>query len=284
MTTMSPPNLAPLPAATRFRGAISARLLRPRRWYRANAVLSALLVCTLVVEHPSTARASIFGEESAILSAILGEDIAQVAQMVQTVANLYTQIRQLTTMIQQGATVLQNFKSPEDIQQLLGFAQSLLAKGGTIERNIRLLHFKLNAIDQDRHDVFPEMRDVSTDEFQARAQTWNAALKESSMVAMRAQTSVDTLQARLEHAQKLQQDSEAAEGVVGQLQIVVKSLALLHTDLASIEANLAYGQRVTATWAGVQSAEEDRAAEESRRMLENYTSRGGTPRKLSKLP
>jgi len=243
-----------------------------------------VLVAALVLEPPSAVKASIFGEESAILSAILGEDIVQVAHMAETVANLYTQIRQLERIFDQGTTLLQNFKNPRDILEFIRFARTLLAQGGLIERNIRLLHFKLMSIDEDRKKVFPELTDVPTDEFKAKARTWNAALQESSMVAMRAQTSVASLQARLDYAKKLQEDSESAEGVVGQLQIMTKMLGLLHADLTALEVNLVYGQRVTATWGGVQSAEQERSAEENQRMLQNYTSRGAQPRKLTALP
>jgi conjugal transfer/entry exclusion protein len=167
---------------------------------------------------------------------------------------------------------------------LLRHTQALLRKKDGIERNVRLLHYKLEQIDKDREEVFPELEHMPTHEFQGRAKKWNAALKESSTVAMRAQTSVAGLQERLEISTKLQRDSEAAEGIVGQLQLIVKSLALLHTDLSGIEQNLAYGQRVTATMAGVQSAEEERMTEEGSRMLNNYRYRGTEPRRLQALP
>jgi len=260
-----------------------ARHVRPRH---ARVLTSATfgLVVVLLCEQPSAVRASIFGEESAILSAILGENIVQVASMAETVANLYTQIRQLESIYDQGTTLLQTLKKPQDVLKLLQFAKSLLAQGGQIERNVRLLHYKLTAIEEDRKKVFPELADVPAEEFKSKARTWNAALQESSMVAMRAQTSVDSLQARLDYVHGLLDDSESAKGVVAQLQIANKMLGLLHADLAALEANLAYGQRVTATWGAVQSAEYDRATEEGQRMLDNYKSRGSAPRKLSSLP
>jgi P-type conjugative transfer protein TrbJ len=258
------------------------RQRRVRRFVRRWA--ASLLIATVGLSQPTTTHAGIFGEDTAVLSAILSQNIAQLAQMVQTVSNLQMQIRQLTTVIQQGSTMLQTVKDPQSVLRLLRLTQSMLRKEGAIERDINLLHFKMKQIHDDQEDVFPSMDRVPSSEFQAKARKWNSALKESSSVAMRAQTSVESLESRLDHATQLQQDSEAAEGVVGQLQLVVKALALLHTDLSAIEQNLAYGERVTATMAGVQAAEEDRASEDSRRMLQNYTARGTTSRRLETLP
>lgn len=258
------------------------RQRRPGIWIRIPSI--ALLAVSVAVMKPSTGRASIFGEETAVLSAILAENISEVAQAVQTVTHLYTQIRQLTTMIEQGSTMLQKFDDPQDVLRMLRLAQSTLREEGAIERDVSKLQYKLAAIDKDTKEVFPEMQNVPTHEFQAKAKSWYTALKESKTVAMRAQTSVETLGQRLEFSTKLQRDSEAAEGIVGQLQLIQKALALLHTDLSAIEQNLAYGERVTATMAGVQAAEEERASEEGRRMLENFRHRGSDPRRLEALP
>jgi P-type conjugative transfer protein TrbJ len=278
----SPESATPSTASLCIAAQWPRRERRLCRWGRVPWILVVLAALTL--QAPSSGHASIFGEDTAVLSAILSQNIAQLAQMVQTVSNLYSQIRQLTTMIEQSDTMLRTVKDPTDVLRVLRYSQALLRKEGAIERNVRLLEYKLKVVDDDRAKVFPDMESVPTHEFQAKAQTWNDALKESSMVAMRAQTSVDTVEERLDQVTKLQHDSEGAEGIVGQLQIVVKELAVLHTDLTAIEQNLAYGERVTATMAGVQAAEEDRATEESRRMLKNYTSRGPTPRRLEELP
>lgn len=249
-----------------------------------TSVALAGAVVALSLQTPARARAQILGFDSAVLSAILAEEIAQVAQLVQTVVSLETQIRQLTTMIQQGDTMLAAFRSPEDLLTALRYSQRVLRKRDGIEKNVRLLHFKLDAIDQDRLEVFPELGPVATADIPQKARTWNAALKESSAIAMRAQTNVATLQERLDASDALQGHSAQAPGIVGQLQLVVQQLGLIHTALGSIEANLAYGQRVTATMAGVQAAEQERHEEEGRRMMLNYTDRGPPPRVLTELP
>jgi P-type conjugative transfer protein TrbJ len=242
-----------------------------------------LLGCALALG-PETVHASIFGEENATLAAILSEDIAQVAEMVKTVSNLATQIQQLRTMIQQGETVLRGLKDPQGILDLLDFAQSTLGTLRRIDTDVRRLRYKLQLIDRDRQQVFPELADVPTGDFQSKARNWNAALAESSAVAMRAQTSITSLEARTTRMTRLQGDSDAAEGIVGQLQIVVRALALLHTDLGALEMNLATGQRVTAAMAGIQAAEAQRVDETNKRMLENYTYQGAPSRVLSELP
>lgn len=259
--------------------------LKLRLGSRARRFAAAMLLASAAVLHPpSNARASIFGEETLVLGAILKEEIAQVAQMVQTVMNLETQVRQLTTVINQGDILLSTFKSPQGMLASLRYAQNMLRREATLQQNMRHLKFRLETIDKERQEVFPEMGAVKTEDIPKKARAWNAALKESSEAAMRAQTSVDSIQKRLDYSNELQQHSDETRGVVGQLQLVNKSLGLLHTDLAAIESNLAHGQRVTATMAGVQAAETERAEEEKRRLMENYTEVGPPPRVLERLP
>lgn len=121
-------------------------------------------------------------------------------------------------------------------------------------------------------------------DFPKKARDWNTAMRESTVVAMRAQTSVESLQARAQAQEKILNTSKTAEGVVGQLQAVVSNLALLHSDLAAIETNLAAGMRVTAAWAAQQSAQADLAAEDHKRMLEGYADDDAPEAVLTELP
>jgi conjugal transfer/entry exclusion protein len=261
--------------------ATQARVRRRARWGRLPC---ALLLSGSLVLRARVAEASIFGEENATLGAILGEDIAQLAEMIKTVAGIAAQIEQLKAIVQQGGQVLHGVSNPQGVLNLLNYAQNTLATLNRIDSDAKMLRYKLDGIDQDRKEVFPEMSSVPSSDVQQKAHNWNAALQESSKIAMRAQTSVQSLQQRMDGVTKLQNDSDAADGVVGQLQIVVRMLAVLHTDLAATELNIAAGQRVTASMAGIQAAEADRIEENNKRMLDNYTSRGATPRLLLELP
>lgn len=258
---------------------------------RAGKALAAALSAVLVVVQPLSppkASASIFGEENATLGAILGESIAQLAEMAKTVAGITAQIQQLQmifsqgeTMITQGETVLRGIGDPDGIVQLLRYAERTLRLAG---RTTRFLKYNIDTIEREYEKVFPELEDVPTPEFRQKARTWNAALKESSARAMQAQTSVATLQQRMDRMEQLLTATDSASGVVEQLQLVVRGIGVLHTDLMEIESNIAFGQRVTAALGAVEAAEAERADAVQTRMLEGYTNPGKPARVLEDLP
>jgi len=246
-------------------------------------LVSALLVAAAV---PPSARASIFGEENATLIAILAEEIEAVLQAYRTVEGIVQQISKLETMIGQGKTMLRQLDNPQGFYNLLVFAQQATRTLQTLDANIKHLGYRFEQISGQHRAVFPTQQSLAampSGDFRQRAQTWNDALRESSEVAMRVQTSVRTLEDRGRTLEHILQASGSAEGVVGQLQAVVNGLALLHSDLVAIEENLAAGQRVTATWAGVHASERELGRERRKRMMQGYTNPGATPRMLKEL-
>jgi conjugal transfer/entry exclusion protein len=238
----------------------------------------------LALVPPPKAAASIFGEENATLAAILGEDIAQLAEMVKTVASLGQQIARLESIIAQGETVLRSAADIQGLDDLIAFTRHTQSLVRRFDSDVRLLQYKLDKIDRAREKIFPDLEDVPSEELPAKARTWNAALKESSKVAMRAQTSVETLQARMDRMENLLRTTDTSTGVVETLQTIVRALGVLHADLAAIEANIATGQRVTATMAGIEAAEAERSDVMHTRMMDGYTNRGAPANPLKELP
>jgi P-type conjugative transfer protein TrbJ len=239
---------------------------------RALCVLATVLIATSLA--PRRAAASIFGEESAILGGILNEEIAQLAQMVNTVQGIMHQIQQLKTMIAQGNTLLKGVSKGNlaSLVQMLNWT-SRVAK--TIDNDIKFIGYKLGTVDQQREAVYQSsLRGVPPKQFRAKALKWNSALMESSNVAMRAQTNVAELQERAQVQQQVLMDSQSADGVVGQLQLVVRGLAVLHADLDGVQRTLDTGMRVTANMAAGQAAAGAMIEEEHVLSVENYTDPG----------
>lgn len=238
----------------------------------------------------TTAHASLFGEENASLLAILAEMIQQVAQAVKTVEGVFQTVDQLVTVVEQGATVLRQLReidSLHDLLNVLNWAQGAISTLQKLDRDVTKLGYQADRIDQQFREVFPTDESLETmpsKDFPATARSWNVALRESTVVAMRAQTSVETLQARAEAQQKILESSKTADGVVAQLQAVVSALSLLHSDLAAVETNLAAGMRVTAAWAAQQAAQADLVDEDHKRMLEGYTDDDAPQAVLTELP
>ena len=255
---------------------------------RTGLALALMLSGSVLFAPPKVAEASIFGEENATLGAILGESIAQLAEMAKTVAGITAQIQQLQmifsqgeTMIEQGDTVLRGLADPDGIQRMLRYAERTLRLAG---RSARFLKHNIDTIEGEYEKIFPEMEDVPTPEFTDKARAWNAALKESAEVAMQAQTSVATLKQRMDRMEQLLTATDSASGVVEQLQLVVRGIGVLHTDLMEIESNIAFGQRVTAAMGAVEAVEAERSTAVHKRMIEGYTERGAPARALKELP
>jgi P-type conjugative transfer protein TrbJ len=262
----------------------AALLSRGRaRWTHAACVLmAALLIETAALPH--RVQASIFGEENATLAAILGEDIAQLAEMVKTVSGIAMQIKQLQMMVEQGKTLLRKADN-DSVLGLLDLLGSATRSYRSIDRDIRYIGFKLGQVDKERNSVYQEsLRGAAPASFASKAQTWNSALLEASRVAMRAQTNMSTLSDRAQTQSRILSDSQGTDGVVGQLQLVVRNLALLHADLAGIQTTLDTGMRVTANMAAGQAATGVMVEEQHRLSLENYTDPGPPVHVPDRLP
>lgn len=253
-------------------------------WVRrlGPVLLAAMLVSGALV--PPRAAASIFGEENATLAAILGEDIAQLAEMVKTVQGIIQQIQQLKALVDQGKTVLKQVGSG-NLNGLVRMLQTASRTSYALDRDIKYIGYKLAEVDQQRESVYQDsLRGSDPTQFRAKSLKWNSALMESSRVAMRAQTNVSDLEGRSQALADVLSDSQAAEGVVGQLQLVIRALAVLHTDLEGVQRSVDTGMRVTANVAATQAATGAMVEEQRVLGMENYTDPGPDVSVPSKLP
>lgn len=273
-----------------------AQRLRRRRQSLTLTLSTFATISVLWIAPP--ARASLFGEENASLLAILGEMIEQVIQATKTVEGVFQTVTHLRAVVTQTAKVLEKLGTADgqkallqgdlsNLENLLYLTLDTTTSVQGIDKNIQRLGFRLNSIDSQHRSVFPDrgaLGAMPTRDFPKTARIWNDVLRESSSIAMRTQTSIESLQSRMETQRTILNASSSADGVVAQLQTLVSGLALLHSDLASVETNLAVGQRVTAAWAGEHAARLDLSDEENKRMLEGF-SRPSSPRhKLTRLP
>jgi P-type conjugative transfer protein TrbJ len=261
--------------------------MRPPEGLTRRLLLQQLALLVSAAAWPRTVHASLFGEENASLLAILAEMIEQVLQAVKTVEGVFETVNQLITVVNQGKTLLSHLDDIGSVVGLLKWAQSAVANLQSIDRDVTKLGYKFGAIDTQHRAVFPtreSFQAMPSNNFVATATGWNDALRESTVVAARAQTSIETLQSRATAQQKILDSSQAADGVVAQLQAVITNLALLHSDMAALETNLAAGMRVTTAWAGGQAARNDLIAEDHKRMLDGYSREDAPGAVLTELP
>jgi len=121
--------------------------------------------------------------------------------------------------------------------------------------------------------------------FNAYYDNWHAETTAASLAAVRAQTSVSTLDANNAAIQKaLIQANSASTGEIQQLQIINQQLALIHTELANLVQNLAALGRVITDDLAASTADDEMNRERGRRRLQNYTYRGPPSNALRSLP
>ena len=249
---------------------------RPRLTRRSFARAAGLAIVGTTI-YPNTAKASLFGEENVSLLAILAQLVQQVQNAIKTVEGVFQTVDQVTQVANQGSIMLHRITQIDSLHDVLGvlsWARSAISTLQRLDRDITKLGYQFDRIDTQFREVFPteeSLESVPSADFPKRAKSWNTALRESSMVAMRAQTSVESLQERADAQKRILDESKAADGVVAQLQAVVSGLALLHADLGAIETNLAAGLRVTSVMAGGQASQQAMVEEDHRRMMDGYT-------------
>lgn len=261
---------------------VRVRTQRQRSISIASFVLAALLAGGAVL--PVPVSASIFGEENATLAAILAEDIAQLAEMVKTVQGIIQQIQQLRAIVEQGKTLLKQVGSG-NLAGLVDMLRIASRTSRALDQDIKYIGYELGKVDRERDAVYQEsLRGANPAEFRAKALKWNGAIMESSRVAMRAQTNVAELEGRTQALATILSDSSGADGVVGQLQLVIRALAVLHGDLEGVQRTLDTGMRVTANLAAAQAATGAMVEEQHVLSMESYTDPGPRISVPSRLP
>lgn len=253
--------------------------LRSARW----AFIVALVAATELTFAPR-AQASLFGEENATLVAILTQELEEVAKAAEQVAELIQAVTKLTRMVQQGDTLLSK-AADGSYADVLYDLKDALATYQSIDSDIKLIGYHLRKVDSEREQVYQDSyASTSSGDFNKHYMKWHEQLGEASAVAMRAQTNIETIEKRNKSIQTLQGDSQNTQGVVGQLQLVVRGIGVLHADLEALQRSLDTGMRVTSAMGAGKAAEAKLQDEDSTRMLKNYKYRGPKRVVPNKLP
>jgi P-type conjugative transfer protein TrbJ len=232
---------------------------------------------------PHTAHA-IFGEEDFTLGAILTQEIAAVAKAGEEVTQLINTVQRLESLKQQGEALLSTAKGG-GVSGVLNTLQGTLQLFRSIDGDIKYIGYELKSVDQQRAQVYQaSLSGVPSTQFPDRYARWHEQLAEASQVAMRAQTNLDVIEQRNKVQQQILNDSEQTPGVVGQLQLVVRGLGVLHADLEALQRSLDTGMRVTSSMAAIQASTEDMRTEDANHMGENYTDRGPRVTAPNELP
>jgi P-type conjugative transfer protein TrbJ len=199
-----------------------------------------------------------------------------------------TQIDQLRTQIQNQLQMLRSI----DPTTFAGL-QALLSQGqftyAMLQGDLSSIGYNLAAVNRGFDQMFPksqsQWRNAQYSDFGNYYDRWTAEVTTASKAAVRAQSTISTIDAdNRQMADILRQSNASSTGQVRLLQLINQQLALIHKDLGSVVQNLATTGRVLTNWGAGAVGEQMMERERSRRRLEGYTSRGRAPRVLNRLP
>ena len=158
-----------------------------------------------------------------------------------------------------------------------------------LQGDLASIGYNIDAVNRSFDRMFPrsqsQWRNVRYSDFNNYYDNWNGEVTTASKAAVRAQSSISTLDANNRAiADILAQANNSSTGQVRQLQLINQQLALIHAELGSLVQNLATTGRVLTQWSAGAVGEQMMARERSRRRLEGYTYRGRPSRVLNRLP
>jgi P-type conjugative transfer protein TrbJ len=222
-------------------------------------------------------------------------DVGNLAQNVKTalqtydmLQNTYHQIEQLQTQIQNQMQMLASI----DPTSFAGL-RALLSQGqftyAMLQGDLSSIGYNIGAVNRNFDSMFPksqsQWRNARYSDFGNYYDRWNAEVTTASKAAVRAQSTISTLDAdNRQMMDILRQSNSSSTGQVRLLQLINQQLALIHKDLGSLLQNLATTGRVLTQWSAGAVGEQMMARERSRRRLDGYTYRGRPPRVLNRLP
>jgi P-type conjugative transfer protein TrbJ len=237
-------------------------------------VLAAVGAGLLVGLGPASADADLWGADLGPLTTLVAQMITQIAQYATQIAQFASMISTMVAEVNLMKTELGALSSG-DLMALLAFIQTARMSYAQLTNGVRSMAYTLSAIDSDFKRLFPPSTSGTTVAQHAQYYNqWNQEILASSQIAARQETVLSTLDAQASQADTVLQHSQAASGVVGQLQTVVEMLRLMQGQLLTINQSLASSGRMLADIAASTASQSQLALAKQQSSLTGYTSRG----------
>jgi P-type conjugative transfer protein TrbJ len=216
------------------------------------------------------------------------QNIRTALQTYQVVQNTAQQIELMQTQIQNELQTLKSI-NPASFAGLLALLNQGALTYATLQGDLATIGYDVAAVNRNFDRLFPrsqsQWRNVRYSDFNGYYDGWNVEITTSSKAAVRAQSSISSLDANNKTiANILISANSTSTGEVRQLQLINQQLALIHTELGSLVQNLATVGRVITDWAAGSVGEQMMARDRGRRRLDGYTSRGKPSQVLNRLP
>jgi P-type conjugative transfer protein TrbJ len=235
-------------------------------------VLSGVLACSvaaLVATRTDPAEADLFGGDIAVLVAILTQSISSALSLTSLVLQTINEVKMMTTLLEQVGK--------GSFPALIAFINTARFSFNSLTWGIRSMSYKLARIDSEYNTLFPSgAPPTGTPVVQHRAQyqAWNQEVVGASQVAARQQTSLSKLDDQATQTQNVLSQSQAASGVVEQLQLIAQLIGITNSELGVLNQTLATTGRVLTDMAAVSASERNLSLGKSDDARSGYTDKG----------
>lgn len=241
----------------------------------AVALVAGVLASTCTFPRP--ARADLWGGDLPLLAGILAEAIAEVS-------NLSSMLTQILEEAQLMKTMLSGL-DPTSFSSLTAFLRTAEATAAGLTVGVRSMSYSLGRVDTEFQQIFPADPSGETASQRARVMAgWSREILAASQIASRQQAAIGTLGDSAAKVQDLALQSQTAPGERAQLQLIVQTLAILHTQLSTIHQTLATTGRVLTDMGAASASERQLSQAKKQNSLSNYTWKGDSVRVPTEMP
>ena len=235
-------------------------------------ILSGALACVALtgdVTRTDCARADLFGGDLPLLSGILVQSIMQVSNLASMLTQIFNEVRLMTTMLK--AIGSGSFPA---LVQFIGTARSSY---NTLTSGVRSMTYSLGRIDGEYQQLFPANQPApgtTVAQHAQQYQAWNQEIVGAAQIASRQQTDLALLDSHAQQAQAILEQSQAQDGIVGQLQLVVQMIGITNAQLALINQTLSTTGRVLTDMAAAGASEQQLSLAKKGDNRAGYTDKG----------
>jgi len=216
----------------------------------------------------------------------LGQSIMQVMQAMMQVLNQLDQLKRMKEQIDNQVRELDTLyvSSWAELTTLL---VEQLNELNQLLGKLTIIKYRSETIQNEFDSLFPkdaEWKTVSGAAYGSYVSRWHDELLNAALTSMDSQSHLTRLLKRNGQIASLLAQSEGADGVVRQLQVVNELLALTAGHITDLASALITTSRMTSTATAMQASQERMAREAASRARKNYTYKGKAPRRLKELP
>ena len=195
------------------------------------------------------------------------EDVGRFVEMIEQLrqaANLLTQLERGVGALQNAAQRLTDL--PQSAEEALRYYRSLTS-------DLRTIGYRIDTIKRQYERVFPDeaaIKNTSPRDVNQLSESWDREVYLSSLAAQRSQSSLKSIESNTRTTTELLERSNGSSSAVAQLQVLVRMIEVINSDLEQLSVTLAATERVNSSLAALDASSRDVVAERQRRFLEDY--------------